>query len=318
MSTRDRVLDALREADVAWVSGQALAQALGVSRVAIGKHISVLIADGYTIEAAHGRGYRLIAAPKLALPAEVRPLLTDPLWVEIEGAEQTGSTNDDARVLARRGAREGTVVIAARQTAGKGRLGRAWESPRGGAYVSAILRPQVAVWDVAPLSVVVALGIARGLASLGVAPQLKWPNDVWLGGRKLAGVLLEMSAEADSVEWVVAGFGLNVVRPDEDRLDAAYLSDELSAASPAVAAAAALDGVAASYRDWHMHGFAPLVSEYLSIATLTGRDVTVRDVGGVVVASGVVAGIDDHGRLLVDGGAEVIPVSAGDVTLRDV
>lgn len=317
MSTRDRVLDALRAADGGWVSGQTLAEALGVSRVAVGKHVGALIADGYGIEAAHGTGYRLTSTPKLALPAEVRPLLRDPLWTRIEGAEETRSTNEDARVLAREGAEEGTVVIAARQTAGRGRLGRTWESPRGGAYVSVVLRPQVAAMDVAPLSVVVALGVARGLTSLGVTPRLKWPNDVWLEGRKLAGVLLEMSAEADAVEWIVAGFGLNVNRQDDHLPQAAYLSDELPGVTPATAAAAALDGVATSYRDWRERGFSSLVPEYAVIATLTGREVTVRDATGSIVVTGTATGIDDHGRLLVMTAEGAVPVSAGDVTLRD-
>lgn len=317
MSTRDRVLEALRTAAGAWVSGQALAEQLGVSRVAVGKHISALVADGYTIEAAHGTGYRLVDTPRLALPAEVRPLLRDPLWVCVEGAEQTASTNEDARTLARQGAHEGTVVVAARQSAGRGRLGRTWESPHGGAYVSAILWPRVAPWEVGPLALVVAIGIARGVASLGATVQLKWPNDVWMGGRKLAGVLLEMSAESDAVEWVVAGFGINVVRDEASVAAAAYLSDVVPSVSPAQAAAAALDGVASAYRQWLAQGFESLATEYGAIATLDGHPVTVRDVGGGIVASGVASGIDAHGRLLIDGDGGIVAVASGDVTLRD-
>ncbi len=317
MSTRDRVLDALRRSGEGWVSGQSLARELGVSRVAVAKHIAALIDAGYTIDAVHGTGYRLGSAPLLALPTEVRPLLTDPLWSRVEGAEQTESTNADARELAVSGAEEGTVVVAARQLGGRGRLGRSWDSPPGGAYVSVLLRPAVAPWEVGTLALVIATGIARGLRALGAAPQLKWPNDVWVDEGKLAGVLLEMSAEADAVDWVVAGFGINVLRPPSPSPGAAYLSDEVASVTPAQAAAAALDGVASAYREWLASGFEPLAAEYHSLALLNGRPVTVRDTGGAVVASGVATGIDTHGRLVVDGPGGVVAVATGDVTLRD-
>jgi len=298
------------------MSGETLARSLGVSRVAISKHVSALRTAGYSIAASPGSGYRLTGVPAIALPAEVRPLLSDPLWVGVEGGAQTASTNDDARALARGGAVQGTVVVAARQAAGRGRLGRQWESPLGGAYVSVILRPDAAPVEVAPLALVVAVGIARGLSRLGAHPRLKWPNDIWLGEHKVAGVLLEMATEGDAVQWVVAGFGLNVVRPDEGVGGAAYLTDVLPDVTPAQAAAAALDGIASSYAEWQARGFADLAVEFESLSALRDRDVTVSDGDGARVADGRVVGIDAEGRLLLASETGVARIAAGDVTLR--
>lgn len=333
MSTRERVLEALKaSAPERSVSGEELARALGVSRAAVAKHIAALKAAGYDIESTHGIGYRLVYSPLIALPWEVASLVRDPLWARIEGGVETGSTNDDARTLARTGAAHGTVVVTGRQSAGKGRLGRQWESPQGGAYVSVVLRPDAAPVEVAPLGLVVAIGIARGLVEMGVAAQLKWPNDVWLDGRKLAGVLLEMSAEAETVTWVVAGFGINVARPDSDDTlgeppgstgertshpSVAYISDVNADVTPSEVAAAALDGVASAYRAWEGEGFAPLAAEFEKLSVLNGQDVTVRDSAGVTIATGVVEGIDVDGRLLLrDADEDLHRIAAGDVTLR--
>lgn len=316
MNTRDHVLKALRQAGPSGVSGEAVAGALGISRVAVGKHVAALRALGYVVDAVPGTGYIFASAPDMALPGEVSPLVQDPLWTRFEGGAQTGSTNDDARALALQGAKEGTVVVAASQSAGRGRMGRVWESQRGGAYFSAVLRPPVAPSQAGPLALVVALGVARGLETLGLRPGLKWPNDLLLGSGKLAGVLLEMSAEADSVEWVVAGVGINISQPDEPLEGASYVSDVVSGVGSAAVAAAAIDGLAAAYRQWLDGGFGPLRAAWEQRSAMTGRDVAVSDMSGAVRAAGCVVGVDPEGRLLLSGPSGVEAVVAGEVTLR--
>ena len=321
MTTRDNVLAALKEAGDAGVSGEALARELGVSRVAIGKHVGALREVGYEIVARLGTGYLLVSVPDAPLPAEVAPALESSLWVRLEGGGETASTNDDARTLARGGAPEGTVVLASRQTAGRGRLGRTWSSPEGGVYLSAVLRPPVAPAEVAPLSLVMGIGVARGLKALGLDVALKWPNDVLLSGGKLAGVLLEMAAEADRVDWVVTGVGLNVRRPDgaDERASAgtvAYLTDALPGIRIARATASVLDGIASAYAEWLAAGFEPLRTEYESRSALAGRAVVVSDASGAVRAQGDVVGVDGDGRLLIVGSDGVQAIVAGEVTLR--
>lgn len=320
MTTRESVLAALRAAGGDGVSGEALARALGVSRVAIGKHVAALREAGYDIAAEPGVGYALIGVPDGPLPAEIAPLLGDAAWMQLTGGGETQSTNDDARVLAREGAAGGTVVLASRQTRGRGRLGRDWASPEGGAYLSLVLRPSVTPADVTPLALVVGLGIARGLQEcLGVEVSLKWPNDVQLPSGKLAGVLLEMAAETDRVNWVVVGVGLNIRRaadfPGAPR--AACLDDIVPGIRIATAVAAVLDGIASAYAQWVAIGFSSMRAEYEARSSLLGRDVTVRDMAGTVKSSGTVMGVDDDGRLLLATLAGLEMVVAGEVTLRE-
>lgn len=311
------LLSALRAAAPHAVSGEAVAARLGVSRVAVAKRVAALRERGYAIEAAPGLGYRLVSAPDLPLPAEVAPLLRSPLWVSFGGGGVTVSTNDDAKALARAGEAEGTVVLAAEQSAGRGRLGRAWASPAGGVYVSGILRPALAPAEVAPLPLVAGVGLLRGFASLGARVALKWPNDVTTPDGKLAGILVEMSAEAERVEWVVVGCGVNVHRPPDSRDGASYLAETVSPPPRlATVAAAALDGLADAYAAFLAGGFAALRAEYEAACETIGRDVTVRDASGAERASGRVAGVDENGRLVVEGSEGPVVVAAGEVTLR--
>ncbi|MDZ4655386.1 MAG: biotin--[acetyl-CoA-carboxylase] ligase [Coriobacteriia bacterium] len=310
---RIAVARALFEAGGQPVSGEALASELGISRAAVGKHVAALREAGFVIESTHHTGHRLVKMSSVSLPEAVAPLVTASLWVRFEGGATVASTSDDAKRLASGGAPEGTVVVAARQESGRGRLGRSWESPEGGAYFSAVLRPNVAPAAVSSLALVIALGVATGLASLGVDTKVKWPNDVLLDGRKLVGVLLEMSAEADRVEWVVVGVGINVRRPKGDAGGFAYVADVAAGIGPAQVAAAALDGISVAYRRYAAEGFAGLAADYAQLDAVRGRDVAVRDATGAVVASGIAGGVDESGRLIVG----ETPVFSGEVTLRD-
>jgi BirA family biotin operon repressor/biotin-[acetyl-CoA-carboxylase] ligase len=299
------------------VSGESLAADIGVSRVAVRKHVAALREQGYDIVARPGEGYRLLSCPDAPIPFEVQPLLREPLFVRVEGGHLTGSTNDDARALAVEGAPEGTVVLAGGQTAGRGRLGRTWRSPEGGVYASLVMRPEVETPEAIVLPLVVGLGVARGLDAFSLGTMLKWPNDVLTSdGRKVAGVLLEGLSEGWRVSWIVAGIGVNVRGPVGDP-DAAGV-DELAGREVPLAevAASVLDEVARAYASWKTDGFAALRDEYQKRAWLAGREVTVSDAAGRVVAEGMVAGIDAQGRLLVSTGAGTVPVAAGDITLR--
>jgi len=258
----------------------------------------------------------MTAREGVSLAREVAPLLADPLWVSVGGDDETGSTNEDARALAQSGTPEGTAVVARRQSAGRGRMGRTWESPEGGAYVSVVLRPPASSALTGSLALVVALGIATGLEPFGLTPRLKWPNDVWLDGRKVAGVLLEMTTKADRVEWVVAGFGLNVVRTADSPAAAAYVSDTRDDLGVAEVTASVLDGVAAAYQRWLAEGFDRMAGQFDRLSVLAGQSVVVSDGAGVAREKGTVVGVDREGRLLLQGDAGVVPVASGEVTLR--
>lgn len=311
---RTAVLDALR-AGSHGVSGEQLACELGVSRVAVRKHVEALRELGYGIEARPGEGYRLLSSPDAPIPFEVRSLLAGDFVTRLEGGGVTASTNDDARDFAIAGAPEGTVVLARQQTKGRGRMGRTWSSPGGGVYASIVLRPEVELPDAVVLPLVAGLGVARALERFGVHALLKWPNDVLApDGRKLGGVLLEGLSEGWRIAWVVAGVGVNVRTAPEG---AAGIDEFADRRVPlAEAAASVLEGVGEAYRTWKTGGFAPFREEYEARAWLSGREVTVSDAHGGVVASGTVRGIDGQGRLLVETASGVVPVSSGEVTLR--
>jgi len=314
---RGVVLRALREKP-SGVSGEVLATELGVSRVAVRKHIEALRELGYEVDARVGEGYSLVSSPDAPLPFEVRPLLRTDFAARLEGGRVTGSTNDDARALALDGAPEGTVVLAAEQTRGRGRLGREWASPLGGVYASVVLRPAVETPEAIVLPLVVGLGVAHGLDALGIHTQLKWPNDLLCtDGRKVAGVLLEGLSEGWLITWIVAGVGVNV-RSAPDRVRSASVDELFGRRVPlAEVAAALIDGIADSYRGWQAEGFAPFAGEYERRSYLAGKPVRVSDAAGRVIAQGDVAGIDALGRLLVATTSGTVPVVAGDVTLRE-
>lgn len=325
MSRRSQVLRALIGAQGTSVSGEDLAAEFGVSRVSISKHVAALRDMGYVIEAAPHTGYSLVSSPELLLPESVEALVRHELWARFEGGPSTVSTNDDAKRLARSGAPQGTVVVVGAQSGGRGRLGREWVSPSGGVYLSIVLRPGISPARCSALPLVVALGVARGLESLGCHPLLKWPNDVWLGtgagatdtSGKLSGVLLEMQSEIDRVEWIVAGVGVNVSSSAGRTPGAAYVDDQVPGCAPAAVAAAVLDGIAGCFGQFVSDGFGTLAHEYISRSMLEGRQVTVRELDGAVRASGRVQGVDADGRLLLDDGSGMLTVSTGDVTLRD-
>ena len=318
MSTRDTVLAALKRAGDTGLSGEALAESLDVSRAAIAKHVSSLRADGYSIDAVPGKGYRLVECPDRLLPAEIRAHLASDFWHRIDSRSETVSTSDDCKVLARAGEPEGAVCLADSQSGGRGRLGREWASPQGGVYMSALLRPKVSLSELSSLPLVAALAVARAVEKLGAREVgVKWPNDVWLAGGKLAGILLEASTEGDAAEWVVIGIGLNISASGDGLEGAAYLSQGGGCDSRAKAAASVLDELAEAYARFRDTGFISLADEYMERSVLSGRDVVVREIDGRVAASGRVSGVDAIGRLILEAdGAEAV-VAAGDVTLRD-
>lgn len=314
LSTRASVAVALRDAGSAGVSGEAIAGRLGISRASVNAHVAALRALGYEIASSSRVGYRLVSAPDSCIPEEVGPRLRDPLWVSCTGGEELTSTNDEAKRRARAGAPEGTVVVAARQTAGRGRFDRSWESPAGGAYVSCVLRPPLPPASLGPLPLVAAVGVAHGCATLGLDVRLKWPNDIELEGRKLAGILLEMTAEADRAEWVVLGCGVNVANVPHER--AASIRERLPSVRVADVAVAVLDGIAGTYRRFLADGFEPLRELYVARLGMRGADVAVRDAVGTLVAEGTVLGVGETGELLLDAGGRTVRVAAGEVTLR--
>ncbi len=189
-----------------------MANELSVTRAAIWKCIEALRGDGYEIESAAAKGYRLASVPDLLGEREIRlGLDTKYLGCEIHSLAEVDSTNSYASKLAAAGAPEGTVVVSEHQTAGRGRLGRKWVSPPGvNIYVSVILRPEVPPSDAPMVTLAASVALTRAIKAYGLPAAIKWPNDVLINGRKAAGILTEMSAEPDLVRHIVLGVGIDV------------------------------------------------------------------------------------------------------------
>ena len=195
-----------------YVSGEEISKELGVSRASIWKHIETLRDLGYEIEASPHLGYKLIARPDRLIPEELKNnLQTKILGKKILAYESLDSTNDTAYQLAEKGEKEGTVVIAERQKKGKGRQGRQWASPKGGIYLSCILKPDIEPKEVAKITLVSAVAVCDSITERASVPaMIKWPNDIIIRKKKVCGILTEMKAEQDKVNFVIVGIGVNV------------------------------------------------------------------------------------------------------------
>jgi BirA family biotin operon repressor/biotin-[acetyl-CoA-carboxylase] ligase len=207
-----QILTALRDSPS--VSGAELAQRLGISRAAIWARIDDLRKLGYEIEASPHHGYKLTGTPDLLLADDLESRLPEKRVIgrEILVYKETASTNDVVERLARDGAKEGLVVFAESQSKGRGRLGRKWISPAGkGLWFSVLLRPKLRPQEATQLTVATATAMVRAIAAAtGVRPDIKWPNDLLVKGKKIAGVLTELSAELDTIKHLILGVGLDV------------------------------------------------------------------------------------------------------------
>jgi len=316
------VVDLLGNA-AAGLSGTEIGRQIGISRAAVWKHVSHLRRNGYRIEGAPSRGYRLVGIPDRLSPTELSGKLSSKvLGRVVHYEEEVDSTNRLAREVARAGAVEGTVVIADTQTAGRGRLGRSWFSPPSvNLYLSVVLRPDIPPARAPQLALVAAGAVAASIEEVaGIRPAIKWPNDVILHGRKVAGILTEMDSEADRVVFAIVGVGVNL------NVSAETLARALPGTATSLAAATgrSVDRVAFAarllaeleqrYSCYLTQGFGALRKEWESYSCLTGHEVTVTGPEGR--RQGQVIGVDQGGALCLRGaGGRTIRVLAGDVTL---
>jgi len=202
---RKGILRALYQAE-GRISGELISKRLGISRVAVWKHIQTLKREGYIIDASP-KGYKLISSPDLLLPDEFIGLRQKVYYLK-----EVSSTMDVAKKLAKRG--EEAIVIAETQTSGRGRLGRRWHSQKGGIYFTIILRPRIGPAHAQIINLMAAVSVARAIRSLfNLEAKLKWPNDVLIRGKKVCGILAEMEAEMDVIKFVNLGIGINANNP---------------------------------------------------------------------------------------------------------
>ncbi len=313
------VLEVLRGAPDA-ISGERLAAQLGLSRAAVWKRVHRLKAQGYVIEGSPRRGYRLLAVPDKLLPGEVlQGLKTRILRGPVHHFETLNSTNDLAKELAVQGAPEGALVVAETQTGGRGRLGREWNSPPGvGLYVSLVLRPMLPPMELPQITLTTAVAVVRAVRRVaGLAPGIKWPNDLLINDKKLGGILTEMETESDRIRHVVVGLGLNVNNsgfPPELAATATSLTLAVGGAYSRVHLLQAwLEEFEALYDRFLHQGFPEILEEWKGYTVTLGRPVTVRQ--GPREISGQALDVAPDGALLLQtASGEMVRVTSGEIT----
>ncbi len=302
---KNRILYFLKEERGTYVSGEEISNRLGISRAGVWKHINSLREEGYEIDSKSRLGYMLIGEPDLLLPSQVSyGLSTEVIGKVIHHSMEMVSTNREARALADEGKPEGTVVVTERQTDGKGRLGRTWLSPPGGIWLSVILRPGFQPLHAPKLTLVAAVAVAKTLREEAhLDTKIKWPNDVYIGSRKICGILTEMSAELDRINYVVLGIGVNAnvdvaPFPPEIRDRATSIMMELGKPISRVALLRALlTQFERTYFLFLREGFEPIRQEIKADSYTLGRWVKVRH--GKKDIEGEAVDIDKDGALLV-------------------
>lgn len=322
MATKDLLLALLKEAKGDWVSGESLSAGLSVSRSAIWKHIRSLREEGYLIRSSSGKGYLLEKASSLLLPEEIREGLATRFLgkKDIHHFREIISTNTTAKELADNGAAEGTLVVSEMQTGGKGRLGRKWFSPPGeGIYLSMILRPTVSPAEAPRMTLMTAVAMAEALhAGTGLHVSIKWPNDIIFGGKKLAGILTEISTEMDAVEYMVIGVGLNVNTvsfPAELQERATSLRIETGKIhSRSDLIKVFLKWFEGYYALFQQGDFKPILDRWKHYSHIAGRRIRVETIGEEY--DGTALDVDRDGFLIVeDDDGRIHRIYSGDITL---
>ncbi len=320
----EKVLYMLRNHGEGYLSGQDLSCSLKISRVAVWKHVRRIRALGYKVESRRKLGYRLAGPTSRPLPWEIcRGLDTQWIGKKIYYFDTIGSTQDFALGAAQDGGENGTVVIAQRQTGARGRMNRRWISPRGGVWMSVVFHPKdgFASATLFPLAASVALADAI-TDTLGVTVDLKWPNDVLVGGKKACGILVDVSMTSNRIDHMVLGAGINFDVPagaiekaaagSENYSGAASLVSPAGSRSPVPLVQSFLAGLEKAFESLAAGRDADIVRQWTDRSSTIGRDVTVSYGGKKIRGSAV--RIDADGALVLNRGGDTHRILAGDAS----
>lgn len=318
-----KILDILLNADD-FISGQEISEKLGVSRQAVWKSINALKEKGYEIQSVTNRGYRIVSSPNYLNESSLKSLLHNKIiGKNLIVLDSVNSTNDYLKKLGNEGCENGTVVAAREQTRGKGRLGRTWQSKKDdGIAFSVLLRPNVAPSEVSAITPLAGLAVCKAIREYTMLDcVIKWPNDIIIGRKKLVGILTEMSAEFDAVEYVITGIGINVDHtsfPEEIAFKATSLLLETGRhIDKNEFLACVLEHLENEFVKNNLELTPTALSEYTDLCATVGRSVTFQR--GTRRISGMAVGVSEHGELKVmmsDGTISL--VNSGEVTVQGI
>lgn len=318
-----KILDILLNTDD-FISGQEISEKLGVSRQAVWKSINALKEKGYEIQSVTNRGYRLVSSPDYLNESSLKSLLHNKIiGKNLIVLDSVNSTNDHLKKLGNEGCENGTVVAAREQTRGKGRLGRTWQSKKDdGIAFSVLLRPNVAPSEVSAITPLAGLAVCKAIREYTKLDcVIKWPNDIIVGRKKLVGILTEMSAEFDAVEYVITGIGINIDHtsfPEEIAFKATSLLLETGRhIDKNEFLACVLEHLENEFVKNNLELTPTALSEYTDLCATVGRSVTFQR--GTRRISGMAVGVSEHGELKVmmsDG--TICLVNSGEVTVQGI
>jgi BirA family biotin operon repressor/biotin-[acetyl-CoA-carboxylase] ligase len=320
----EEILQLLRDHSSEFLSGEEISRRLKVSRTAVWKGMNRLRMQGYEIKASTRSGYRLIQSPDLLTPSEIKPILkTKWMGKTVHYFHSLDSTNSKAYQLALNGVEEGEVIIAESQEKGRGRMGRQWFSPPFlNLYLSVILRPKIPPHQAPLITLMAAVATADAIQKFsGLVPLIKWPNDILLRERKVAGLLNEIHSEMDRIHFVILGIGVNLnidekMFSKEIRTVATSLKIEMGRT---VSRKAFLQFLLLELEGWYSilleGGSDPILKAWRERARIKGRRVKVTSFGETL--AGVAIDLDSDGALILgteDGRRK--RVVAGDVQYK--
>lgn len=318
-----KVLKFLQTHNTEYLSGQDLSDVLRISRVAVWKHIKKIQDLGYTVESRQKLGYKLTSNSELLLPWEITAnLKTKTIGKHAYYFDSIDSTQSQALKMAEDVANNGVIIVAAKQTGGRGRSGRRWISPAGGIWVSIILHPtfDISITTLFPIASALALSIAIE-KTFSIQPELKWPNDLTIKGKKVAGMLVDVSLESNKIESLVLGVGINFdvnakeieksLKGTPNFYGAASLSDQKQNVKPVQLVQSFLVELEKIYKSLNAKQTKKIISEWTARSSTIGKNVELNTPDSKI--KGKAIKIDDDGALVVSENSKTHRIIAGDV-----
>lgn len=320
---KEKILALLKEKQE-YVSGEELSSIFGITRSAIWKYIKALRNEGYVIDSVTNKGYLLKSCTNVLNAAEVsQGLHTHYIGKEILCLPTVDSTNEEVKRLAQNGAEQGLVVVSEEQTLGKGRLGRQWKSPKGtGIWFSILIRPDLSPTEVAGVTLAAGLGLCKAIRKFtGCNAQIKWPNDIIIGNKKLCGILTEMAAEAEHINYCIIGIGVNANTKEfepEIASKATSLSIETGEdISRSGLLREVLEQIEICLDDYLLNVTNNIVNDYTRLCATIGR--TIKTTRGGKELVGEAVGLGKQGELSVRlNNGEYININSGEVTVQGI
>ena len=318
-----KVLKFLQTHNTEYLSGQDLSDVLRISRVAIWKHIKKIQELGYTVESKQKLGYKLTSNSDLLLPWEITSgLKTKMIGQHAYYFDSVDSTQNQALKMTEESIKDGTAIIAEKQTGGKGRSGRKWISPKGGIWLSLILYPKFDITVTTLFPIASALALSKAIEkTFKISPELKWPNDITLKGKKLAGMLVEVSLESNKIEKLILGVGINFevnVKQIEKTLKqtpnfygVASLADQKNNISKIQLTQTFFSELEKIYESLNKKEIKKIILEWTKRSSTIGKTVEIDTINGKI--KGKAIKIDDDGALVVSNNNKTDRIIAGDI-----